>query len=155
VSGAAASVAKGKAKRNAQMNQRRGIKADKKPNAMEIEREMNRQARKKTDSAMKKEKAVREKKRGKKSTGPAAIFGGRTPSKAAVLAAVKGMEAAGHKVPEGHQVMITFIPAATAPAPAAKKQTPNKKTGGAGKNNNNNNNNNGKGKNAGGGRKKK
>ena len=127
---------------------------------MEIEREMNRQARKATKATTKKEKAVREKKRGtsKKTTkaaGPSAVFGGRTPSKAAVLAAVKGMEAAGHKVPEGHQVMITFIPAAVTPAPAAnnKKQTPGKKTTPGGKNNNKQTPKGGK--NAGGGRKKK
>lgn len=60
-------------------------------------------------------------------TVPAPIFAGRTPPKKAIEAAVKGMETAGFKVPQGHTVVMTYVPVvvptppAAAPAPKAKE----------------------------------
>jgi hypothetical protein len=132
------SVATGRAKRDAAATARRGLAQEKKPNAMDVERETYRQARK-TDNA----KKAREKKatggrtlpdptpralRRKKGAvdPPAAIFGGRVPSRKQVEAAVKGMEAAGFKVPQGHQVMVTFVPVQ---APVAMSNPQNAKGG--------------------------
>lgn len=148
------SIATGKAKRAAAMKAKRGLTPTKAPTAMEIEREVYRQSRK-TDNAKKKKEnkatggriapdstARNKKKKEKKATGkvdpPAAIFGGRAPPKKAIEAAIKGMEGAGFKIPKGHQMMMTFVPTAVAPAPAptkganakGKKATPAKATPG-------------------------
>ncbi len=98
------SMATGRAKREAATKARRGITQDKKPNAVEIEREVYRQTRK-TAAAKKKtqkkatggrlapDSSLRSKKQNPaKESAPAAVFGGRVPPKKAVEAAVKGME---------------------------------------------------------------
>lgn len=70
---------------------------------MEIEREVSRQARKTNNAKKKTEKkatggrvapnsSLRTKKKTKVKETPAAVFGGKTPPKKAVEAAVKGME---------------------------------------------------------------
>lgn len=127
------SIATGRVKREAAMKAKRGLAQSKKPNPMEVEREVYRQSRKTAAAKKANEKkqshgrvapnsSLREKKgKGKKSDPPAAVFGGRTPSKKAVEAAIKGMEAAGFKVPKGHQVMMTFIPTPTAPQTGGNK----------------------------------
>ena len=122
------SIATGRAKREAAMKAKRGLAQSKKPNAMDVEREVYRQSRqtakarkanekKQTHGRVAPNSSLRDKKaKGKKKNDPpAAVFGGRTPSKKAVEAAIKGMEAAGFQVPKGHQVMMTFIPTPTAP----------------------------------------
>jgi hypothetical protein len=98
------SIATGRAKREAATKVRRGIIQDKKPSAVEIEREVYRQNRT-TASAKKKtqkkatggrlapDSSLRSnKKKPVKASSPAAVFGGRVPPKKAVEAAVKGME---------------------------------------------------------------
>lgn len=154
------SIATGRAKRDAAMNQRRGLSQTKKPTAMEVEKQVKRQ----TDHTAK-EKKIQEKKatkgriapdstsrnkkkKGKKNDAVAPIFGGRTPPKKAIEAALKGMETAGYKVPDGHTVVMTFVPvvvpAATtqakppAPAKETKKPEAKGKKGGPAKNKGNN-----------------
>jgi hypothetical protein len=136
------SIATGRAKREAAVKANRGLSQTKKPNAMEVEREVYRQSRKTavakknndkkaTTGRIAPDSSLRDKKKkAKKIDPPAAIFGGRTPSKKAVEAAIKGMESAGFRIPEGHQLMMTFIPAAVAPMP--KGNTPKGKKRGPG-----------------------
>lgn len=123
-------IATGRAKREAAVKARRGLSESKKPNAMDVEREVYRQSRKTEASKRRAEKKAsggrlppdasgrsEKKKKGKGGAeAPVAIFGGRTPSRKAVEAAIKGMEGAGFKVPQGHQVMMTFVPVATTQA---------------------------------------
>ena len=96
-------VATGRAKREAAARARRGLSQTKKPNAMEIEREVSRQVRKTNNAKKKTEKkatggrvapnsSLRTKKKTNAKETPAAVFGGKTPPKKAVEAAVKGME---------------------------------------------------------------
>lgn len=139
------SMATGRAKRDAATKARRGLTPNKKPNAMDVEREVDRQSRKTAAAKKKSQKkatggriapdsTLRDKKKKKvagKRDPPAPVFGGRMPSKKAVEAAVKGMEQAGFKVPTGHQVVMTFIPIPQQVAPQpARKSGPQK--GGAG-----------------------
>jgi hypothetical protein len=129
-------VAAGRAKRAAAVKARRGLSQTKAPNQMEIEREVYRQSRKTAAAKERGEKkatqgrlpansstrrvAGRKKGNDAKPSGtPPASFGGRTPSKKAVTAAVQAMEGAGFKVPDGMQVVIALAPAAVAsPTPA-------------------------------------
>ena len=141
------SIATGKAKREAAMKARRGLSQTKKPNAMEVEREVYRQSRKSATAKKKVEKkatggriapnsSLRSKKKKAKVDPPAAIFGGRTPSKKAVEAAVKGMKEAGFQIPAGHQLVMTFVPTVV-PENATKSpkiKNAGKKDSGKGKN---------------------
>ncbi len=139
------------------MKQRRGLSDTKKPTAMEVEKQVKRQTeqsakeksineKKATKGRIAPDSAARsKKKKAKKTDPPAPIFGGRTPPKKAIEAAVKGMETAGFKVPQGHTVVMTYVPVivpattAKAPMPApketkkpegkGKKGGPNKKKG--------------------------
>lgn len=144
------SIASGRAKRDAEMKARRGISDTKKATPMQVEKEVYRQSRKTATAKKTNEKkasggrappnsSLREKNNNnaKKKTAPQVVaFGVKNPSKKAVEAAVRGMEAAGFKVPPGHQVIVTFVPVAVAapakPDPKGKKQQGPKGGGGGG-----------------------
>lgn len=146
------SVATGHAKREAAAKARRGLTQEKKPTKAEIEKEVNRQTQKTAAQKKKKEqkqtqgriapdstgrnKAKRDR---KKADPPAAqaVFGGRAPPKKAIEAAIKGMESAGFTIPAGHQMVMTFVPFAVAPAPTPKGGGKKPNQGAQGKNNNN------------------
>lgn len=151
-------VAKGRAKRTAGANARRGLVATDKPSAKAIEKEVVRQAKRKpkakpaepqkgrkarseADIKMKNKQTQKEKASKKKSAEPympPAWIGGtrRPPSKKAITAAVDAMTDSGFKVPRGMQMVISFAPAPNQnPTP---KTQPNPK----GKNNSNNSNSN-------------
>jgi uncharacterized membrane protein YgcG len=126
-----------RAKRAAATAARRGMTDTNKPNAMEVEKEVYRQSRRTAATKEKQEQKVsagrlqpkaKPRNERKKDAGTLAVFGGRTPSKKAIEAAVNGMQAAGFKVPQGMQVIITFVPAPEPPGrkPAAKKNPPAK-----------------------------
>jgi len=161
------SIATGRAKREAAMKAKRGMTQEKKPSAMEVEREVYRQSRKSAVSKKKAEKkatggrmapnsSLRDTKPKKGDAGKkqapkvpptgaaAAVMGGRAPSKKQVEAAIKGMESIGQPVPQGHQLVLTFVPIITATKPDPKgKKGPGGAGGGGGgggKNQNNNNN---------------
>lgn len=128
-------VAKGKAKRAAAANARRGLATTAQPSAQEIEKEVYRQTRRATSSTKKqhdqqiqkgrkprsqadiKTKARNEKKMDPKkqidNSIPPTWIGGtrRPPSKKAVTAAVEAMQKSGFKVPKGMQMVISFAPA--------------------------------------------
>jgi hypothetical protein len=162
VSNADRSIATGKAKRDAAMKARRGMTQEKKPSTMEVEREVYRQSRKTAtakknaekkasggrlppNSSLRDSKAKQGGPGGKKpgaASAPAAIFGGRTPSKKQIEAAIKGMESIGQPCPPGHSVLITFIPVVTDPKPDPKGKKGPPGGGGPPRNQNNNNNNN-------------
>ncbi|KAL3903417.1 MAG: hypothetical protein SGARI_005390 [Bacillariaceae sp.] len=167
------SIATGRAKRDAAAKARRGMTQDKKPSAMEVDREVYRQSRKTATAKSRAEQKasggrlpVKKAKKGtaaagkKKAPPPAgvAVTGGRPPSKKQVEAAVKAMASIGAPVPKGHQLVLTFVPTFqqnTAPATKTTQPKNNKKGGGQGggakskpQNNNNarsNRNNNGRG----------
>jgi hypothetical protein len=158
------SVATGRAKRNAAVNARRGMTQQKKPSAMEVDREVYRQSRKTAVAKKNDDKkayggrlppnsSVRDVKKkggpagggGKKPFGAAAptgaaasVMGGRTPSKKQVEAAIQAMANIGQPIPPGHQLVLTFVPVVTAtkvpPSQSASKK--GKVGGGPGKNNN-------------------
>ena len=142
------SIATGRAKRDAAMKARRGMTQDKKPSAMEVEREVYRQQRKTATAKSRAEQkasggrlppnsSLREKKgkkgaaAGKKQAPAAAavaVTGGRPPSKKQVEAAVKAVQSCGQPIPEGHQLVLTFVPTFQQPkAPPAKNQAKGKK----------------------------
>jgi hypothetical protein len=119
-------------KYEAVMKVKRGLKQDKKPNAMEVEREVYHQShttdaakkrneRKATagkisqDSLLSSKKSAEKKKATKEP--PAAILGGRAPPKKAIQAAIQEMESTGYNDPSGHQVMMTFVPTAVSDPP--------------------------------------
>lgn len=101
---------------------------------MEIEREVYRQTRKTANSKKRSEKKAtsgkiapdsslrdkKKKKQAEKNASPA-VFGGKTPPKKAIEAAMKGMKDAGFKIPAGHQLVMTFIPFAPIDQKAGKK----------------------------------
>jgi len=129
------SVAKGRAKRDAAANARRGLSDNKRPSEMHVENEVNREARrsartrkpvlpagrKPKPEGIVKAKARQETKRRQETRSrprednviPPAWIGGtrRPPSKKAVTAAVEAMTDAGFKVPRGMQMVISFAPA--------------------------------------------
>jgi hypothetical protein len=128
------------------MKAKRGLTQDTKPSQMDIEREVYRQAQK-TEVAKNATEARAtggrvppnptlrvNKKRGSGKAAapaaPAAVFGGRVPPRKAVEAAVRGMESDGFKIPDGHQVVMTFVPIMV----AAEKPDPQGKKGAAGYN---------------------
>ena len=128
-------VAKGKAKRTAAANARRGLATTAQPSAQEIEKEVYRQTRRATSSTKKQqdqqvmkgrkprsqadiktkarnEKKAEPKKKADNSIPPTWIGGTRRPpSKKAVTAAVEAMQQSGFKVPKGMQMVISFAPA--------------------------------------------
>mmetsp|Transcript_23879 Transcript_23879/g.39477 ORF Transcript_23879/g.39477 Transcript_23879/m.39477 type:complete len:280 (-) Transcript_23879:996-1835(-) len=165
-------VAKGRAKRQAAANNRRGLAPTKKPSAMDIEKEVYRQTRRSTSSTKKqatqpgrkprtqadlKTKARQEKKKagakkgGKKQQDeqhlPPTWIGGtrRPPSKKAVAAAVDAMTDSGFKVPRGMQMVISFAPAPNQDPTIGQRQNNNNSKPRGGNNaprGGNNNNNN-------------
>ena len=99
------SIATGKAKREAAARARRGLSQKKKPDKMEVEKEVKRQTKKTNVAKKKNEKKATggklppksstrtKKKANAKEAAPQIVVGGvRRPSKKAVEAAVKGME---------------------------------------------------------------
>jgi hypothetical protein len=136
------------------MKAKRGLTQEKKPSPQDVEREVYRQARK-TEVAKKSNEAKatggrvppnpasRDNKNkrggaGGKATGaqtaPPAAFGVKTPSRKAFEAAMRGMESEGIKIPDGHQLVMTFVPVMVAP----DKPDPKGKKGAAPGNTNNN-----------------
>jgi hypothetical protein len=177
------SIATGKAKRDAAMNARRGMTQEKKPSAMEVEREVYRQSRKTAASKNRAEQKASggrlppnpSLRKGKKGAGAGAAAGaasgkkqaptaaavavtaGRIPSKKQIEAAVQAVQNCGQPIPDGHQLVLTFVPifqqTQKAPAqnqPKAKKGQNNNAGGGGQKQQNTNNpnkkNNNNKGR---------
>ncbi|KAL3921655.1 MAG: hypothetical protein SGARI_006628 [Bacillariaceae sp.] len=141
------SIATGRAKRDAAMKARRGMTQDKKPSAMEVEREVYRQSRKTATAKGRAEQkasggrlppnsSLRDKKgkkgaaAGKKQAPAAAavaVTGGRPPSKKQVQAAVKAVQACGQPIPDGHQLVLTFVPTFQQPKAPPKNQAKSKK----------------------------
>lgn len=141
------SIATGRAKREAAVKQRRGLSNTKKPTAMEVDKQVSRQTehtakekqikeKKATQGRVAPDSTARNKKKKAKAKAnkpdpPAPIFGGRTPPKKAIEAALKGMETAGYKVPQGHTVVMTYvpvvIPAATIPVAKEPSKAPEAK----------------------------
>lgn len=135
------------------MKQRRGLSETKKPSAMEVDKQIKRQTEQSAKEKANQEKkatkgriapdstALSKKKKNKKkkdtTTTPAPIFSGRTPPKKAIEAAVKGMETAGFKVPDGHTVVMTYVPVVVpaAAAASAPKGNESNKPDGKGKKN--------------------
>lgn len=130
------SIATGRAKRAAATRARRSLdstnnnnnnrnsnKTDKKPSAMEIEKEVYRQSRKTTVAKKKAEKratngrvapnsSLRQKKAPKKKNDkdpPGALIG-RLPEPYHIRAAIRGMEDSGCPVPDGFQLVMQFAP---------------------------------------------
>ena len=161
------SIATGRAKRDAAMKARRGMTQDKKPSAMQVEKEVYRQSRKTATAKSRAEQkasggrlppnsSLREKKgkkgaaaAGKKQAAAVAVTGGRVPSKKQVAAAVQAVQNCGQPIPDGHQLVLTFVPTFQQQAAPAKTQAKGKK-GNAGNQQNKNNqpkkNNNNKGR---------
>ncbi len=124
------SIATGRAKRAAANRARRGLAAENKPSAMEVEKEVYRQARKTAVSKKAAEKkatngrlapnsSLREKKKIKR------------PSKKQLQAATKGMELAGCPVPAGFELFMEF-------SQEIAKEKKGKQTNANNKKNNNN-----------------
>ncbi|KAL3928223.1 MAG: hypothetical protein SGBAC_012742 [Bacillariaceae sp.] len=138
------SIATSRAKRDAAIKAKRGIRKSKKANNMQIEQEVKRQAHKTAAAKKRSEKKVlagrlkanqtqkkaTPKNMSKDGIPPAAdaVFGGRVPSKKAIEAAVKGMKDAGFCVPAGHQIVMTFIP--SGPSESTKSQSSQEKNNG-------------------------
>mmetsp|Transcript_30515 Transcript_30515/g.46228 ORF Transcript_30515/g.46228 Transcript_30515/m.46228 type:complete len:229 (-) Transcript_30515:724-1410(-) len=161
-------VGRGRAKRQAAANARRGISDSKKPSKMEVDKEVKRETRrtarnaknkpqpgrKPKSEAVIKTKAKQDKKRKqenkKKGSGDLAIpptwIGGtrRPPSKKAVTAAVEAMKDSGFTVPKGMQMVISFAPAPNQDPTISKQPARNTKG--------NRNNSGGRGAGRGGGR---
>jgi hypothetical protein len=145
------SVANSRAKRNAAMDKKRGVRQESKPSAMQVENEVSKQVRKTAAAKAKKQAATkgstkvvmaratprRERqeaaragnataRKAKKVEGAATLS--RPPSKKVVTAAVNAMEEKGFSIPSGMQMVISFAPAPGAPAVVAKglpqKQNP-------------------------------
>lgn len=150
-------VGRGRAKRQAAANARRGISDSKKPSKMEVEKEVSRETRRsgrnqknnpqagrkqKSEAAIKaKEKQDKRRKQGnKKGSGeteiPPTWIGGtrRPPSKKAVTAAVEAMKESGFTVPKGMQMVISFAPAPDQP-PKDSKPSARSNNRGRGSNN--------------------
>lgn len=126
------SVATGRAKRAAATRARRSLSAseDKKPSAMEVEKEVYRQSRKTAVAKKRAEKkatggrlapnsSLREKKNTRKIANNKAknsvedtpgLLQGRLPKQGQIKAAIRGMEEAGCPVPEGFQLVMQFSP---------------------------------------------
>lgn len=136
------SVATGRAKRAAASRARRGLVADKKPSAMEVEKEVYRQSRK-TAAA----KKASEKKAANGRLPPNSSLRDKRTKKATkkqMQAAIKGMELAGCPVPAGFQLSMEFAPEAVKEKKGKQTNANNKKNA---NNNAKNNTNNKKGNN--------
>ena len=147
------SVATGRAKRAAATRARRSLSsnnADKKPSAIEVEKEVYRQKRK---TAVAKKKAeskatngrlppnstLRDKKNTKKSSknnnsgkgndndAPGVLFG-RLPKQNQIKAAIRGMEESGCPVPDGFQLIMQFAPIEEKGKGKGKGKQPNANT---------------------------
>ena len=133
------SIATGRAKRQAASRARRGLAVDKKPSAMEVEKEVYRQSRKTAAS-----KKASEKKAANGRLPPNSSLRDKKIKKATkkqVQAAIKGMELAGCPVPKGFELFLEFSPEATKEKPKGKQTNANNNSNNK-KNINNNNNNN-------------
>jgi len=151
------SVATGRAKRAAAQRARRGLSdaGDKKPSAMEVEKEVYRQSRrsnaakktadkKASNGRLPPNSSLREKKNGRNTakktnnkqndSDPPGVLFGRMPKGIQMKAAVQGMYDAGCPVPEGFQLVMQF-------APKEPKENTGKGKGNQSNNNNNRNNN--------------
>jgi len=155
------SIGTGRAKRAATARARRGLSNDgaAKPTAMEVEKEVYRQARKTSTTKKKVEKkasngrlppnsSLREKRntrssnnnsRDESANDPPGVPIGRIPRQIQIKAAIQGMYDAGCPVPQGFQLVMQFSPKAV----QEKGKKPNKNSN----NNRNNNNNNRNGNN--------
>jgi hypothetical protein len=133
------SVATGRAKRAAAARARRGLALDKKPSALEVEKEVYRQSRKTAASKKASENkatkgrlppnsSLREKK-GKKKTNdqPGAIVGKKIQAKQ-IDAAIKGMELAGCPVPKGFELHMQLKPVSTNEKRKGKESNANNKS---------------------------
>jgi hypothetical protein len=154
------SIATGRAKRTAAVNARRGMTESKKPQAMEIEREVYRQSRttqKTKENQQQKATGGRlapnasANRRAKKEAPIAAAKGAnrRPPSKKIVQVGIKAMKTAGYEVPEGQKLVISLAP--TVAVPAKNNQQKNSAAAAAKDSNNSNNNNNNRGRRGAGG----
>jgi hypothetical protein len=152
------SIATGRAKRTAAVNARRGMTESKKPQAMEIEREVYRQSRttqKTKENQQQKATGGRlapnasANRRAKKEAPIAAAKGAnrRPPSKKIVQVGIKAMKTAGYEVPEGQKLVISLAPTVAVPA----KNNQQKNSAAAKDSNNSNNNNNNRGRRGAGG----
>ena len=131
-------MATGRAKRAAAARARRGLALDKKPSALEVEKEVYRQSRKTAASKKASENKatkgrlppnslLREKK-GKKKTNdqPGAIDGKKIQAKQ-IDAAIKGMELAGCPVPKGFELHMQLKPVSTNEKRKGKESNANNK----------------------------
>jgi len=134
------SIATGRAKRQAASRARRGLAVDKKPSAMEVEKEVYRQSRKTAASKM-----ASEKKAANGRLPPNSSLRDKKTKKATkkqVQAAIKGLELAGCPVPKGFKLFLEFSPEATKEKPKGKQTNANNNSNNKKNINNNNNNNN-------------
>lgn len=146
------SIATGRAKRAAATRARRSLSNksdDKKPSAMEVEKEVYRQSRKTAVAKKKAEKKVtngrlapnsslRDKKSTRKNATnkgnaktqdpPGPLFG-RLPQRKQIKAAIQGMYDAGCPVPDGYQVVMQFSPIEEKEKGKEKGNQPNKNSG--------------------------
>jgi hypothetical protein len=151
------SIATGRAKRSAATKARRGLSNTKKPTAMEIDQENYRQSRNSNASKKKQEQkssngrlppnsSLRDNKKkninnnnnnknNNNNISLAPVSLGRMPNKKQMNAALQGMKQAGCPVPDGHTLIMQFIPAIVVAAPTGKgkgghqQQQANKKGG--------------------------
>jgi hypothetical protein len=151
------SIATGRAKRAAATKARRGLSNTKKPTAMEIDQENYRQSRNSNASKKKQEQkssngrlppnsSLRDNKKKNNSNNSnknsnsnissAPVSFGRIPNKKQMNAALQGMKQAGCPVPDGHRLIMQFIPELVVAAPTGKgkggqqqQQQANKKGG--------------------------
>mmetsp|Transcript_43397 Transcript_43397/g.48603 ORF Transcript_43397/g.48603 Transcript_43397/m.48603 type:complete len:236 (+) Transcript_43397:97-804(+) len=116
------SIATGRAKRTAAVNNKRGLSTQNKPSAMQIDQEVYRQSRNTNASKRNQEQklsngrlppnsSLRDKKKKQKDNSNAkANATQKTPSKKQLNAAVQGMKNAGYCVPDGYTMTMQFIP---------------------------------------------
>lgn len=147
------SVATGRAKRAAATRARRSLNnnnADKKPSAVEVEKEVYRQTRKTAVAKKKSESkatngrlppnsSLREKKGAKKSNksnnsgnanvnGTSGVLVARLPKQNQIKAAIRGMEESGCPVPDGFQLIMQFAPIEEKGKGKGKGKQPNANT---------------------------
>ena len=139
-------MATGRAKRAAANRARRGLSnnGDKKPTAMEVEKEVYRQSRKTATSKKQAEKkassgrvapnsTLRDKKKNKNANAkktnnndPPGALVGKIPNAKQIQAAIDGMKAARCPVPKGYQLVMQFAPIPTQQNGKGKQQNANK-----------------------------
>jgi len=123
------SIATGRAKRAAAARARRGLSNDKKPSAMEVEKEVYRQARKTAASKKRAEKKATNGRlpansslRDKKAAKPKTV---QKPKQKQIKAALQGMELAGCPMPQGFQLVMQFTPMVVEEKAKGKKPNAN------------------------------